>query len=67
MEFNEAFDPARAFRDGWAAFKIAPFPLFLGALGMWFTAGSGGSGNLDDIGRVIMDSQTDDGGGDAPS
>ena len=67
MQFNEAFDPFRAFRHGWVAFKLAPFPLFLGALGMWFTAGSGGSGNLDDIGRVIMDSQTDDGGGDAPS
>lgn len=67
MQFNEAFDPFRAFRHGYAAFRLAPFPLFLGALGMWFTAGSGGSGNLDDVGRVIMDSQTDDGGGDAPS
>lgn len=68
MQFNEAFDPFRAFRHGWAAFKLAPFPLFLGALGMWFTAGSGGSGNLDDIGRVILESQNDGGGGsDAPS
>lgn len=69
MEFNEAFDPFRAFRHGWAAFKLSPFPLFLGALGMWFTAGSGGAGNFDDIARVIMESQNDggSGGGDAPS
>jgi hypothetical protein len=67
VQFNEAFDPFRAFRHGWAAFKLSPFPLFLGALGMWFTAGSGGAGNLDDIGRVILESQNDNGGGDAPS
>ena len=66
MEFNEAFDPARAFRDGWAAFKIAPFPLFLGALGMGFTAGNGGTGNLDNVVRAVIEGQND-GGGDAPS
>jgi hypothetical protein len=68
VEFNEAFDPFRAFRHGWAALKIAPFPLFLGALGMWFTAGNGGAGNFDDVGRALIELQNgDDGGGDAPS
>lgn len=68
MEFAEAFDPYRAIRHGWAALKLAPFPLFLGALGMWGTAGGGGGGGGDDIARAIMELQGGDGGGgDAPS
>ncbi|MEY3212113.1 MAG: hypothetical protein RIT28_2594 [Pseudomonadota bacterium] len=69
MEFNEAFDPFRAFRHGWAALKLAPFPLFVGALAMWFTAGNGGAGNFDDVGRAIIQLQEDGSGGgsDAPS
>lgn len=54
MEFRHAFDPGRAVRHGWEALKLAPAPLFVGALIMNFTQGGGGGfnnmGNLGDLG-----------------
>ncbi|HJN77793.1 MAG TPA: hypothetical protein QGF58_27995 [Myxococcota bacterium] len=42
---RHAFDPGRAVRHGWEAMKLAPAPLFVGALIMNFTQGGGGSFN----------------------
>lgn len=45
MEFNQAFNISRGLEHGWAALKRVPLPLFLGALFMQCTEGSGGGNN----------------------
>ena len=57
MEFRHAFDPGRAIRHGWEALKLAPAPLFVGALIMNFTqSGGGGFNNFGNLGNTGGDS-----------
>ena len=58
MEFSQAFNISRGLENGWAAFKRAPLPLFLGALLMQCTEGGGNGGN-----SSSSNSSWDDGGG----
>lgn len=57
MEFNQAFNISRGLKNGWAAFKRAPVPLFLGGLLMQCTEGGSGGG-----GGNSSSSPWDDGG-----
>ena len=57
MDFGQAFNISRGLENGWAAFKRAPIPLFLGALLMQCTESGGGRGGGNSGG-----SSWDDGG-----
>ncbi len=55
MEFSHAFSPSRAFKHGYEALKLAPAPLFVGALIMSFTEGGGGGNNFSNLGDLAGD------------
>ncbi|MFT5680443.1 MAG: hypothetical protein ACI8RZ_001349 [Myxococcota bacterium] len=61
MEFQQAFNISRGLKHGFAAFKRAPLPLFLGGLFMQCTEGSSGGGGNSGSGSLPW--ETDNGSG----